>query len=165
MAKIRLTAEQAEARDREGQKRYDQVVDYGSQNRIVGMVPDLDRERHAAGAELAVAVYFGLPWTGLHGRRSSADVGTNVQVRCRIIGDVHWDKLKLYVHEQVPDDHAYVHVIPTGPNDYLLVGWTFGAAAKQEGEPQHGKLRGGRCRWGVRKQQLLHIETLRGIAA
>ncbi len=93
--------------------------------------PEQLREQDIIGAcaELAVALYLGLPWTGEGRFGTAADVGDDVEVKFkRIRKDAPKDML-LILNYSNPAPRRYVSVIGyTAP--YAIMGWERGEVIK-----------------------------------
>lgn len=164
-ARIDLTPELAAQRTTIAKQKHDYAVRSHAKNRVVGNEPNLDRDVHGCGAELAVSIYTGLPWNGKHARHR-ADVGENVQVRCRILKEgstVPWTDYLLYVHESDDDDQPVVMVMPVAKDSYLLIGWCFIADVKQLGR-EDKRLGDGSRSWALKQDKLYPMQTLAGVA-
>jgi hypothetical protein len=79
-----------------------------------------------AGAELAVAKYFGWYWDFSVNTFKAPDLGSKVQVRW-----THSHNFSLIVRPRDPEDDVYVLVSGWGP-DYKIQGFMYGHEAKNQ---------------------------------
>ena len=90
----------------------------------------------SCGAEMAVAKYLNLYWSGALGDYKARDVGGMVEVRAR--SSMDWD---LLVHPEDADDLPFVLVVPQPPI-FVIRGWMFARDAKQSqfwSDPARGR--------------------------
>jgi hypothetical protein len=119
------------ARDR-GLDRYRYQLGRPASDRVLTQRPSARRDVLAAGAELAVSAYLGLPWTG-RDYRAHADVGERIQVRC--------SKWGLRIYWQDPHEHDFVWASPVRGATYELVGWLPGVELWEVAWAVEGRLR------------------------
>lgn len=105
----------------------------GAQHRrgdFASLAANLENERHAAIAELAVARFVELPWNASL-EAGGADVGDDI--------DARWTRHRrgcLIVHVHDPPDWRYVLVRGYAPDDLWLSGWIYGREADGLNDPR-----------------------------
>lgn len=116
-----------------------------------------DRHIEGAAAEMAVAKFAGIYWSGDVGDLWSKDDVGPYQVRAS-----HHIDGRLILHEKDKDDRAFILATGVAPN-FILRGWIMGRDGKKP-EFWTDPTKGGRAAYFIPQSELHPMETLKADA-